>query len=151
MIRDSKMLTERQREQLFDQIDERAQFWTIGIASVAEIDAWGIRPANLMAMKRAVKQIREVEFALVDAWTIPAIEIPQRGIIRGDQSVKSIAAASIMAKVSRDRLMAEYDRTFPEYGFARHKGYGTKFHRDMIKKHGPCTLHRTSWAMFRSA
>ncbi|MFH1711772.1 MAG: ribonuclease HII [Patescibacteria group bacterium] len=149
LIRDSKLLTERNREILFDQIAARADAWAIGSASHEEINKIGIRQANYLAMERAIEQIEGVEFALVDAWTLPNLKIPQNGIIKGDTKIKSIAAASIMAKVTRDRHMLEQARLYPEYGFERHKGYGTKFHQEAIHKHGPCPIHRTSWEIFQ--
>lgn len=144
-IRDSKLLDERRREALYPVIVERALAWAVGIASVEEIATLNIRGANLLAMRRAVEAIESVEYVLVDAWTIPGITVPQRGIIRGDLYVKSIAAASVIAKVTRDRLMAELSREFPQYGFQTHKGYGTKKHKQALAQHGPCPHHRLSF------
>lgn len=160
-IRDSKLLDERRREELYPVILERALAWAVGVASVEEIATLNIRGANLLAMRRAVKAVDvqlcpighncisecvpPVDYVLVDAWTIPGISIPQRGIVRGDLTVKSIAAASIIAKVTRDRLMRELAQEFPQYGFDIHKGYGTKAHREAITEHGPCRHHRLSF------
>lgn len=160
-IRDSKLLDERRREELYTVILERASVWSIGMASVEEIARLNIRGANLLAMRRAVKSIDEqlcpigqnrsdasiefVDYVLVDAWTIPGITVPQRGIVRGDRQVKSIAAASIIAKVTRDRLMAELAHEFPQYGFEIHKGYATKKHKQALAQHGPCLHHRLSF------
>jgi ribonuclease HII len=144
-VRDSKLLNERRREELYSLIIERVVAWSIGVSSVEEIASLNIRGANLLAMRRAVEGIEQAEYALVDAWTIPGIEIPQRGIIHGDRLVKSIAAASIIAKVTRDRLMRDLAVQYPMYGFEIHKGYGTKKHREAIIVHGPCPHHRPSF------
>lgn len=150
LLRDSKLLNPRQRATLFELICERATAFATGLASVEEIAELGIRPANLLAMRRAVDQIRDADFVLVDAWTIPGISIPQRGIIRGDLTIKSIAAGSIIAKVTRDRIMVEFARQYPEYGFEEHKGYGTAAHKAAIKCHGPCLIHRLGWRPFQT-
>lgn len=147
-IRDSKLLGQRRREELYPVIVERAVAWAVGVASVDEIAMLNIRGANLLAMRRAVEAIESAEYVLVDAWTIPGIIIPQRGIVRGDLTVKSIAAASIIAKVTRDRLMAELAQEFPQYGFQTHKGYGTKAHREAITEYGPCPHHRLTYKTF---
>ncbi len=149
-LNDSKQLIPALRAGMYDLILKRARAWAVGSVSVEEIAALGLRPANLLAMKRAVDQIQSVDYALVDAWTITGLTIPQRGIIRGDQLVKSIAAASIIAKVTRDRLMIELNDQFPNYGFNIHKGYATLLHRTAIKEHGPCPAHRLGWKMFQS-
>jgi len=147
-IRDSKMLSPIMRAALYSQITVRAAGWAVGQSSVAEITALGLRPATLLAMRRAVDQLNVVDYVLVDAWTLPALPIPQQGLIRGDQSVKSIAAASIIAKVTRDRMMAEYAIEYPGYGFEKHKGYGTAFHQSRIQELGPCAIHRLSYKTF---
>ena len=141
-LNDSKCLSVSVREELYDQITDCSIAWSVGVANVQEIFSLGIRPATYLAMRRAVLSIHSAEFVLVDAWTIPDINIPQKGIIRGDSLVKSIAAASIIAKVTRDRMMKQLANEFPVYGFDQHKGYGTKFHREAIQKHGPCNMHR---------
>ncbi len=145
---DSKAKTPKARERLFDLISERATAWAIGEATVEEINTLGLRPANYLAMKRAIAQIPSADFVLVDAWTLPDLPIPQRGIIHGDHLVKSIAAASIIAKVTRDRMMCALAKVHPAYDFDVHKGYGTLAHRKQIKTHGPCRAHRTSWGIF---
>ncbi|MBI4437365.1 ribonuclease HII [Candidatus Uhrbacteria bacterium] len=150
-LRDSKLLDERRREELYPLIVARAVAWSVGVASVEEIARLNIRGANLLAMRRAVEGLEMADYALVDAWTIPGLTIPQCGIIRGDLTVKSIAAASIIAKVTRDRMMRELDQVYPEYGFQTHKGYGTKTHREAIKAHGPCSAHRLSYKTFQYA
>lgn len=148
-LRDSKLLTLAAREGLYEEIVGRSIAWAVGSVSVEEIAALGLRPANLLAMRRAVEGIAGADFALVDAWTIPGLAIPQQGIIHGDRLVKSIAAASIVAKVTRDRTMAELSRQFPQYGFNVHKGYATKDHLAAIDKYGPCEIHRMGYKTFR--
>lgn len=147
-LNDSKKMSEKKREELYGLVTTRAQAWAAGIATVEEIYELGIRQANYLAMRRAVEQIKDAQYALVDAWTIPELQIPQQGIIKGDAKVKSIAAASIIAKVTRDRLLDAYAEQFPMYGFAKHKGYGTKQHRDAIAQHGACPIHRLGYKTF---
>src|SRR3989338_9219771 len=124
---------------------ESGSSWAVGEASVEEIALLGLRPANELAMRRAIEKITHADFALVDAWTIPGLTIPQRGIIHGDALVKSIAAASIIAKVTRDRMMRVLHEQFPAYGFDVHKGYGTKAHLAAMKKLGLSEAHRVGW------
>jgi ribonuclease HII len=147
-VRDSKTLSDLQKDRLYDQIYNKARGCAVGIATVREIYKFGLRPANLLAMRRAIESIPHADFALIDAWNIPKLHVPQRSLIRGDQHVKSIAAASIIAKVTRDNIMIEHSEMFPEYKFDQHKGYGTKIHRDAIKEHGPCMLHRMKYKIF---
>lgn len=147
-VNDSKLLSPERRDALYDLIVERASAWAVGSVSVEEIASLGLRPANLLAMRRAVEGVRGADFALVDAWTVPGLRIPQRGIVRGDQQVKSIAAASVIAKVTRDRLMRELADRFPAYGFEIHKGYATKTHREAIDRLGPCPEHRLGYKTF---
>ncbi len=142
LIRDSKLLTKKQRQKLFQEIKNRSQYIGIGRASEKEIFNLGLRKANLVAMKRAVRFVPKADFALIDAWNIPNLGIPQKSIIRGDRKIKSIAAASIIAKVTRDTIMIELHEKYPKYGFDRHKGYATKIHRSAILEHGPCPIHR---------
>lgn len=144
-INDSKLLSANSREEIFARFIELKIPFTVGIASAKEIDKLNIRRATLLAMKRAVDAFSGATFALVDAWKIPDLGIGQLGIIRGDRKVKSIAAASIIAKVVRDRLMQEYDKDFPGYNLAQHKGYATKIHREAIKRLGPTQFHRRSF------
>ncbi len=146
---DSKRMTSKARERLFALIQDRAVAFAVGVASVEEINSIGIRPANYLAMVRAIEQIPQADFALVDAWTLPNLLIPQRGIVRGDRQVKSIAAASIIAKVHRDKMMKDLSLAHPHYGFEVHKGYGTAYHIAQIRRHGSCAVHRTSWDIFR--
>lgn len=147
-LQDSKLLNERKREELFPVIQERAIAWAVASASVEEIAEMNIRQANYLAMRRAIEAIEDVHYALVDAWTIPDLTVPQHGIVRGDKVCKSIAAASVLAKVTRDHMMKELHEQFPQYGFLKHKGYGTKAHREAIKAHGPCPHHRTTFKTF---
>jgi ribonuclease HII len=149
LVRDSKLLSESQREGLFEKICEVSDTWAVGSVSPEEIFKLGLRQANYLAMKRALNKIQEADFVLVDAWTLPGITIPQQGIIRGDKHIKSIAAASIIAKVTRDRVMRKYGEQFPEYGFEIHKGYATKKHRNAIAEHGPCPIHRMNYKIFQ--
>ena len=147
LVRDSKTLSERQRETAYDTIMESAVAWAVGGASSREIDAMNIRQATYLAMRRAVAQVNQADFALVDAWTVPGLTVEQLGIVKGDREVTSIAAASIIAKVTRDRMMHAYHDQYPEYGFHGHKGYGTKAHREAIAQHGPCAIHRHSYTL----
>lgn len=147
-IKDSKLLSEKQREELYPIILEKAVAWGAGIASVEEIFNIGIRQATYLSMRRAIEQIQNPEYLLVDAWTIPGLLVPQRAIIKGDRKVKSIAAASIIAKVTRDRMMRQLSKKYDQYGFEVHKGYGTLKHKDAILEHGPCPVHRLGYKTF---
>lgn len=144
---DSKKLTEKKREALFDVITEKAVAYNISYATVNEIEEFNILEATYMAMNRAVDGLSvPADFALIDGNRMPRnIKIPCETIVKGDSKSYSVAAASVLAKVSRDRLLAEYDRIYPQYGFAKHKGYGTKAHYEAIKKYGVCELHRISF------
>ncbi len=145
-IDDSKKLSPAKREKLSREIKEKALCWSVGISSVQEIDSLNILRASLLAMQRAVTTLRIVpDYILVDAVTIPGLGTLQLPIIKGDGKSVSIAAASIIAKVTRDKMMETIDREFPYYGFARHKGYGTADHLDALKKHGLCPLHRKTF------
>ena len=139
-LRDSKLMTEKAREAMFPLVQEQSVAWAAGIVSADEIFKIGIRPATYLAMRRAIEGIENVDYALVDAWTIPEIQIPQQGVIKGDTKIMSIAAASVIAKVTRDRIMREAHEQYPQYEFTTHKGYGTKVHRDAIKEHGACPI-----------
>lgn len=146
-LNDSKQLTESKREKLFDLIQSQALGYAVGSAESAEIDALNILQATKLAMKRAVEGLKmRPHFLLIDALELPQIKIPQKGIIGGDTLSASIAAASILAKVTRDRWMTELHELYPEYGFNRNKGYGTKEHRDALQRFGPCPLHRRSFS-----
>lgn len=145
-VNDSKKLSEKKREQLFGVITEKALAYCVAWASVEEIEEINILNAAMLAMKRAVEGLSiKADFALIDGNKTPDLDIPAYSIVKGDARSMSIAAASILAKVSRDRLMYEYDTKYPQYNFAKHKGYGTTLHREMILKYGPCEIHRTSF------
>ncbi len=145
-LNDSKKVTEKRREVLFDEIREYAIGYGIGMASPEEIDEINILQADYLAMKRALAQLPVMPDVLLnDAVIIPGVTGEQVSIIKGDAKSVSIAAASILAKVTRDRIMVSYDDMYPEYGFAKHKGYGTKQHSDAIRAYGPCPIHRKSF------
>ncbi len=145
-LNDSKKLSEKKREELYDKIMEAAVAVGIGYNSPARIDEINILQATYEAMREAVANLSvRPDLLLNDAVTIPKVDIKQVPIIKGDAKSISIAAASIVAKVTRDRLMVKYDEIYPEYGFASHKGYGTAMHRDAIKKYGPTPIHRKSF------
>lgn len=145
-VNDSKQLSEKMREQLYDEIMEKAVSVAVGYASPARIDEINILQATYEAMREAISKLAVTpQILLNDAVTIPQITIPQVPIIKGDAKSISIAAASIVAKVTRDRLMREYDKIMPEYGFASNKGYGSKEHIEAIKKYGPTPIHRRSF------
>lgn len=144
---DSKKLGERARQGLFDPICQLARAYAIGSASQPEIDALNILRASHLAMVRALEQLSLAPDALLlDALVLAQSALPQQGIIHGDALALSIAAASILAKVSRDRIMCELNAQYPQYGFAQHKGYGTRQHLAALKKFGPSPIHRLSYA-----
>ena len=151
-INDSKKLTHEKREQLLRFIIKHAVSFGIGKSSVTEIDEINILQSRLAAMKRAIGNLKKKpEIVLIDGnRSVPHLEIKQRLIIRGDEKVFSIAAASILAKVTRDNILKNLHKKFPEYGFDRHKGYGTQFHFEMIQKYGPCGIHRKSFEPIKS-
>lgn len=145
-LTDSKKLTEKKRELLFDIIRRDALAWAIGRAEVEEIDTLNILHASLLAMQRAVEQLQPVaEFALIDGNRCPRLNCPSEAIVKGDLTVPCISAASIIAKVTRDREMARLDLEFPGYGLARHKGYPTQVHMDALQKLGPSSIHRRTF------
>lgn len=145
-LNDSKKLSEKRREELFSQIKEKAVAWSVGIADPGRIDEINILQATYEAMREAINGLGvRPDVLLNDAVTIPKVEIPQVPIIKGDAKSVSIAAASILAKVTRDHLMAEYDKLYPQYGFAKHKGYGTAAHIQAIREYGPCPIHRRTF------
>jgi ribonuclease HII len=145
-INDSKKLSEQKRNELFDIIKEKALDYGIGIVSNEEIDEFNILNATYMAMKKAINSLKNTpDYLLIDAATIPDIDIAQKPIIKGDSKSISIAAASILAKVTRDNLMYQYDEIYPEYGFRGHKGYGTKEHYEAIESVGITPIHRKSF------
>ena len=145
-VNDSKKLSEKKREILFDVIRNQALSYSIAFATVEEIENLNILEATMLAMKRAVKGLNITpDFVMVDGNKCPEIDIKCESIVKGDANSMSIAAASILAKVSRDRLCYEYAKQYPQYSFDKHKGYGTKLHIEMIRKYGPCPIHRKSF------
>ena len=149
-VRDSKVLTAARRERLLDAITANAVTWAVGVLSSAEIDRLGIVPATRLAMARAVAALSPVaSYLLIDYLALPDVALPQYHLPKGDAKVLSIAAASIVAKVHRDRMMVDLDASYPGYGFARHKGYGTAQHRTALATLGPCPIHRLSFAPLR--
>ena len=145
-LNDSKKVTEKRRDVLFDEIKQNAIAYGIGIASNTLIDEINILQATYEAMRETINALStRPDILLVDAIHIPGIDIRQVGIVKGDAKSVNIAAASIIAKVTRDRLMAEYDKIYPEYGFASNKGYGTAAHIAALKEYGPCEIHRKSF------
>jgi ribonuclease HII len=151
-LADSKVLTPLKRARLFDEIRDKALAFCIAEASVEEIDALNILQATLLAMKRAVEGLRlPPQKVLVDGNRLPHLRVHAEAIVGGDARVKSISAASILAKVARDQICAEHEGRYPQYGFALHKGYGTPAHLAALVEHGPCAWHRQSFAPVREA
>lgn len=145
-LNDSKKLSEKKREQLFDEIIEKAEAYCIATASAAEIDEYNILGATFLAMKRACEGLAvKPAYALVDGNRTPELTIPCEAVVKGDSVSASIAAASILAKVARDRYMKELDQRYPQYQFCKHKGYGTKLHYEMLAQYGMCPEHRKSF------
>lgn len=146
---DSKKLTEKKREKLYDIICERATAYAIAEASPAEIDEINILNASMLAMRRAVEALpHPADFALIDGNCSRGFNIPTETVVKGDSKSYSIAAASILAKVTRDRQCAQLDAKYPEYEIAKHKGYPTKVHMDAVRKYGPSPIHRKSFLKF---
>ncbi len=146
---DSKKLTEKKREKLYDIICERATAYAIAEASPAEIDEINILNASMLAMRRAVEALpHPADFALIDGNCSRGFNIPTETVVKGDSKSYSIAAASILAKVTRDRQCAQLDAKYPEYEIAKHKGYPTKVHMDAVRKYGPSPIHRKSFLRF---
>ena len=145
-LNDSKQVSASRRDELFDEIQEKAIASAVGIVSPQRIDEINILQATYEAMHQAVERLKVTpDLLLVDAVTIPAMSMKQVGIIKGDAKSASIAAASILAKVTRDRMMVEYDALYPEYGFAKHKGYGSQMHIEAIREYGSCPIHRRTF------
>ena len=145
-VNDSKKLTEKKREELFDIIKETAISYSVAFASVEEIENFNILNATMLAMKRAVEGLDvNADYAIIDGNKLPQLDIPCEYIIKGDAKSMSIASASILAKVSRDRLLYKYAQEYPQYRFDKHKGYGTKLHIQALKEFGPCPYHRKSF------
>lgn len=151
-LKDSKKLTLSQRERLYEEILEKAISFSIDEATTKEIDQINILQARLLAMARAINKLNvDLDYVLVDGNRTPNVDYPRAAIVKGDALVQSIAAASVLAKVTRDRTMCLLDEQYPEYGFAQHKGYGTQQHLAALEKHGPCPLHRQSYAPVKKA
>ncbi len=146
-LNDSKMLTESKREKLYTQIQDQAIDYALGSAEPAEIDALNILQATKLAMKRAIEGLTvRPHYLMIDAVELPTVNLPQLPLVGGDRLSATIAAASILAKVTRDRLMVELDILYPEYTFSKNKGYGTSEHMKVLRRLGPCPLHRRSFA-----
>ena len=146
-VGDSKRLTASHRSRLSSRIRRTAVDWAIGAATAREVDRLNIHNATLLAMRRAVLGLRErIDYVYIDGKFYPDIPNPGESVIRGDQNIPVVSAASILAKVSRDRQMVWLDRIYPKYGFSRHKGYPTRFHRSALETLGPTPEHRMSYA-----
>lgn len=152
-LNDSKLLTAKQRDILFDRIQQKAFAISVGIASVEEIDALNIYHATMLAMQRAIEGLGITPtLVLIDGKNKPKqLALPIKTIVKGDQTEKVISAASIIAKVTRDRLMNELHAQYPNYNFAKHKGYSTKEHQRLLIKHGICPIHRHSFSIVKNA
>jgi ribonuclease HII len=145
-LTDSKQVTAQERDRLFDVILEQSVCYGIGIVDERTIDEVNILQATVIAMERALESLLpRPDYLLIDALTLPRVSIPQNPLIKGDYRSHSISAASILAKVSRDRLMLELHEKFPQYNFQKHKGYGTREHLSLLRRHGPCEAHRRSF------
>ena len=156
-LNDSKKLTPKKRDKLFDLIKEKAIAYGIAEGTVAEINELNILEADLLAMRRAIDGLRtpsgepyKADFALIDGNIDRDFQIPARAVVKGDSLSMSIAAASILAKVTRDRMCEDMDKAYPQYGIAKHKGYGTKEHMAALREHGPSPIHRTKFIRFLS-
>lgn len=148
-LNDSKKLSPKKRKQVFEQIVENALAYCIAEASVEEIDELNILEADMLAMRRAVEGLKiKADYAIIDGNISRGFPIPTMTVIRGDATSPSIAAASILAKVTRDEMCEQMDRDYPEYGIAKHKGYGTKAHMEALRKYGPSPIHRKKFIRF---
>lgn len=151
-LADSKKLSEKRRLALFDEIVEKALSWSLGRAEPEEIDQLNILHATMLAMQRAVAGLHLTpDFVLIDGNRCPPLPMPSQAVVKGDSLVREISAASIIAKVTRDREMAQLDLLYPEYGFAQHKGYPTALHMEKLTQHGVTPQHRRSFAPVRNA
>ena len=145
-LNDSKKVTEKRREALFDRITAEAVAWSVAWADEKEIDEINILNARMLAMERAVRGLSvKPDLALVDGNRAPNLDCPPETVVKGDGKSASIAAASILAKVSRDRYMLEMAKEYPQYAFEKHKGYPTKLHYERLREHGPCPIHRLTF------
>jgi ribonuclease HII len=149
-LADSKKLTPKRRRELSEEIKEKALAWCIATASLEEIETLNVRRAALLAMRRAVEGLCVTpDLVFVDGNLLPDLAVPAHAVVRGDDAIDCISAASIVAKVARDEAMLECHRQFPQYGFDSHKGYLTATHRAALREHGPCPLHRKTYAPVR--
>lgn len=148
VLRDSKKLSEKQRDALFEEITTHPEIrWSVVPVEVEEIDRINILKATHLAMRRAAEGLAlALDHVLIDGLPVPGFPIAQTALVGGDGLSFSIAAASVVAKVTRDRLMIDHDRAYPAYGFAQHKGYGTELHLQRLRQHGPCPIHRRSFS-----
>ncbi len=150
LVRDSKQLAPSQRESIFDRMMESGIAFGVGVVSHEVIDERGIAPATRLAMRHAIEKLStRPDYLLIDYMRLPGVRIPQKGVVEGDSICVSIAAASIVAKVARDRMMVELDGQYPGYGLAQHKGYGTPEHMEALQKLGPCPIHRKTFEPVR--
>lgn len=148
-LNDSKKLTEAKREKLYDEITKNAVAWCVALGSVEEINETDILSTTLHTMRRAIEGLQvKANFALIDGNITRGFTLPCRAVVHGDAISPSIAAASILAKVTRDRICTELDAAYPQYGIAKHKGYGTKAHMDALREHGPAPIYRTKFIRF---
>ncbi len=146
-LRDSKKLSEKKRELLYDEIKEKALAWSVATASLEDIKTLNVLGATMLAMKRSVETLNiKPDLVYVDGNHAPDLQVPVEAVIKGDDKIQEIMAASILAKVDRDRVMVEWHAKYPEYGFEKHKGYLTKLHMDMLERYGPCPIHRVTYA-----
>ena len=148
-LNDSKKLSEKKRESLYDEICKNAIAYSVVLGSVEEINETDILSTTLHAMRTAIENLDpKPQFALIDGNITRGFEFPCRAVVHGDATSPSIAAASVLAKVTRDRICAELDEKYPQYGIGKHKGYGTKAHMDALREHGPCDIYRTKFIRF---
>lgn len=147
-VRDSKLLTSKKRDYLYEKIIENCSDWSVSVITEDIIDEINILQATLLAMRKAVESLKvRPDFLLIDGnFTIDDYPVSQLAVPKADQHIFSVSAASVVAKVTRDRILVDMDEKYPEYGFAKHKGYGTREHMEALKKHGPCIIHRKSFA-----
>lgn len=151
-LNDSKKLSPQKRDKLYDAIIENAVAWCVALGSVEEINETDILSTTLHTMRRAIEGLSvKADFALIDGNITRGFTLPARAVVHGDATSPSIAAASILAKVTRDRICLELDAAYPQYGIAKHKGYGTKEHMDALRKYGPCPIYRTKFIRFLDA
>lgn len=150
-LRDSKKLSAKRREELAEEIKQKSLSWSIEIASLEEVETLNVLNATLLAMRRAIEGLRiKPNKVFVDGNRLPNIDIPAEAIVKGDDLIPAISAASILAKVTRDKVMKEFHQIYPQYGFDKHKGYLTKDHMLALQEYGPCPIHRKTYAPIRN-